>query len=368
MRQLLLAALLVGACDSDVTDPASEDKLEISALVDIDDRGRILVTFHDTTTGRAGILESGNTTLLPKPTGGMVLLSVADMNENGRVVGSVARINGQQVPFIWEPGMPQLEVLATGDNHDYLPNAINDDGTFVGTVFLSGTDDLNPERLPFIWSEADGLRHLQPPIANGTFRWSGAYGINNIGQVVGFWDDNDNGGLYISSFSWMPGTGFDRVEGISGRFRGETVARAVNNNGEVTGLNTDSVSAGFVWNRLDGMLRIGSTSHSCGRDINDAGDVVGRMHHPGGNTLGAFYWNRTSGVTMMTDPTQSAYANRINNNGQAIGAIESNLPNGMRVTHFMWSKQSGMQIIGEIEYDWSAQANARPQSSQSLAC
>ena len=366
MNRLLIAVLVtIAACDSDPTEPAKEKLPDITALVDIDDRGRILVTFRDTVTGLAGILENGEYVLLPRPSGGMVITSVDDMNESGRVLGSVRRLNGQHVPFTWDPGMRELQVISPGDNNNYLPRALNDAGTYVGTVLLKGTDDLNPERLPFIGDQA-GIRHLHPPIANGTWRWAGAVDINNVGQVVGWWDDTDDGGLYISGFSWMAGTGFTRVEGESGPRRGETLPTAVNENGDVVGLNTDSSSVGFLWNRLDGMRSIGR--YTCGHDINDAGEVVGRTNREDGSGSVPFHWSASTGVTRIPTSGLLGLATRINNRGQVIGQSEEYFANGMRVTHFTWSRAAGLQILGEIEYRWESQAAARAQVSMSLSC
>jgi hypothetical protein len=66
----------------------------------------------------------------------------------------------------------------------------------------------------------------------------------------------------------------------------------------------------------------------------------------------------------MVPPGPWSLARRINNHGDAIGRIEEHLAEGMRVTHFIWSRATGMKIIGEIEYDWSAVVHA----NQSLAC
>jgi probable HAF family extracellular repeat protein len=146
-----------------------------------------------------------------------------------------------------------------------------------------------------------------------------AWGINNVGQVVGNVND---GGL---AFVWDSTNGMQDL-GTLGGGRG---AEAINNIGQVVGYSYTSglnVHA-FLWDSTNGMQDLGTISGygSVASGINDFGQVVGSLTTSGEEPQHSFVWDSTNGMRDLNDLIDSNSgwtlnsAKAINNKGQIVG-------------------------------------------------
>ena len=157
-----------------------------------------------------------------------------------------------------------------------------------------------------------------------------AYGINDLGQVVGASETatGERGFLWqsgkLTDLGDLPG-GTDRSDG-----------RGINNSTQIAGLSTSSQnSRGFFW---DGgtMTNVGAlaggNAPSFAFDINDAGQVVGRTNFGIGQ---AFVWESgvMTGLADLPGGLVGSAANAINGAGHIAGWSEA--ATGKRAT--LWS-------------------------------
>jgi probable HAF family extracellular repeat protein len=187
------------------------------------------------------------------------------INDAGQIVG----YSDFAIAFVWDKanGMRAIGTFSD-DNPLSVANAINNSGQVVG---YSATES-GPAHA-FLWDESNGLQDL------GTlpgYDSSGAYGINDSGEVVGV--------VGSHPFVWDADSGMQDL----GTLWPEnlTTAVAINNAGQAVG---SSVSPGggpsqhaFLWANgvltdLDDLLAPGSLWNLTDAwDINDAGQIVGR--------------------------------------------------------------------------------------------
>jgi probable HAF family extracellular repeat protein len=275
-----------------------------------------------------------------------------DINEAGQVVGYAVTPTGKAHAFLWEGGV-MTDLGTLGGNHSD-GFAINEAGQVAGRAHIIPTWIHHA----FLWE--DGVMADLIPGSNG----SSANGINDAGQVVGFgaggaflWDngvltnlgsfggpgssaaDINNAGKVVGSaatteegvlgcclshaFVWQDGVMTD-LGTLPGH--DESGAAAINSLGQVAGTSQltvgnpddyDVFTKAFFHNGTT-MINIGAPGNSSAADVNDAGQVVGRM------SGGAFVWKNGvltnlntvipagSGITLL-----EAYG--INNAGQIVG-------------------------------------------------
>ncbi len=207
--------------------------------------------------------------------GGMVALpslpdmprSIArDINDAGLVVGS-ANAGGTDLghAVLWSGGSVQdLGTLGTGVYSEAW--GINNLGHVVGWSFTDGASGLSGVHA-FLYRPARGMMDLTPQADTGT-----AYDINDAGQVTGY--RTALGGYH--AFRWQPG-GMEDL-GILPGFA-HSFGWALNASGQVAG-NASSASGNserFVRSIAGGGLQDlgGSGEHNVAFGINAAGDVVG---------------------------------------------------------------------------------------------
>lgn len=110
--------------------------------------------------------------------GGGAYTVPVDINEHGRVVGYYAASDGSRDGFLWTAagGLQPFDFTLPGTN--WLPTAINDGGTVVGS---------SDAGFGFVWTAAGGVRDLNtlldPSVPAGTHVFN-AVDINNAGQIV----------------------------------------------------------------------------------------------------------------------------------------------------------------------------------------
>jgi probable HAF family extracellular repeat protein len=147
------------------------------------------------------------------------------------------------------------------------------------------------------------------PTLGGSY--GGAYGINDLGQVVG-WVTKSNDD-YCYPCVWTNGV----VTNLAA-LGGSGYAKSINNAGQVVGTCRGHA---FYWQDSTGMIDLGTLGgnttyfdESEAFSINDAGQVVGWAYMQ--DSCHAFLWQKGLG---MTDLGAAGHANSINDKGQIVG-------------------------------------------------
>lgn len=190
---------------------------------------------------------------------------------------------------------------------------------------------------------------------------SSAFGINELGQVVG--QAEDASGM-IRPFVWESGMmqGMDLPAGYSGRAR----AWNINNSGRITGRAWDRPvdeggtgnNAGFTWTVEDGFTVLDVFDGVAGNayELNDAGQVVGNARLPGDENSRGYLWSPDGTVIDLGTFTPgsgfggfdgNSFATGINNLGQVTGSA-GGTDSHSDDTAFLWTEQGGMQDLGTL--------------------
>ena len=154
---------------------------------------------------------------------------------------------------------------------------------------------------------------------------SGAWGINNVGQIVG--RAYLPGDVTHHAFIYQDGVMTDLGTIGPGCNPGNSWAFDVNDSGQVAGWTCSGLAGGFTRAfRWSGgvMTDLGTFggSGSAARGINNAGDVVGNANLPGDGTTHPFVYRDGEMHDLGTLPgtaNQFGYANHINENGNIVG-------------------------------------------------
>jgi probable HAF family extracellular repeat protein len=211
------------------------------------------------------------------------------INNNGDVTGYAATSDGSFHAVLWQ-GTAMTDLGTLGGSPSY-GQAINDVDMVVGLSYLSG----NAVFHAFLaWQGRMADLGTLPGSAN-----SWAYGVNNVGQVVGFSGNSIND---YHAFLW------DRVNGMQdlGTLGGvRSYANAINDVGQVVGFaalpngNQDAfLYDSGVMTDLNDLLPPGSgwNVYQAAR-INNAGQIVGEGFHNGAQ----------HGFLMTPDASPSAF-------------------------------------------------------------
>lgn len=229
-----------------------------------------------------------------------------DVNDHGHVVGYVCNAEGQERAFRWQDGaMYELGTLGGSVSYAY---GINNMGQIVGR-----SQDGSPQRanLPFVWE--NGVMQSLANIGDGT-----AFGINDSGQVVGR--------TGYKGFLWQDGTVRYLSDGSA-----DCGARGINGSGSVVGYGSHNA---LLWNNgvptdLGGLP--GSTGGAA-YSINSIGQAVG------GSLVGhcshAVLWSNGQRLDLGFLPGGSdSFAESINDRCEIVGSTRS-AHKGMRA--FLW--------------------------------
>jgi probable HAF family extracellular repeat protein len=136
-----------------------------------------------------------------------------------------------------------------------------------------------------------------------------ARGINNAGQVVG---ECSEGGAFLYQDGCMRGLGAQ-----VGGYRSYAVA--INGAGQVVGysLEMEPDIYTYSWQYRNGtVIRVSTGAYTEVTDINEVGDVVGDCLYDGPR---AFMWNAGT-MTILGRLGRGAWASAVNDNGQVVGS------------------------------------------------
>lgn len=134
----------------------------------------------------------------------------------------------------------------------------------------------------FLWSTATGMRDLGS-IGGGS---SYANGINNAGQVVGYYETASS----YHAFLWTASSGMQDLGTLGGDF---AIASGINSAGQVVGgsSNASGEVHAFLWTATSGMKDLGDTLRGTFSDavaINDQGAITGTASQVGDTRYVAF--------------------------------------------------------------------------------
>jgi probable HAF family extracellular repeat protein len=277
---------------------------------------------------RVGFFDGERVSDISPPTADTAALG--DMNEQGEVAEYGALPAGEGfnlVPFRWS--------LAAG--WTLLPVLNADRGTFTGAIndrgVIVGASTTGPAEVGFRavrWGATNSLRVL--PTAAG-FGESLANDINAHGVSVG--TAYDPAGM-THAFIWdAAGRPTDL-----GTFGATEAAGLVNNNrGEISGwLNLfEPDFQAFLWSPDKGVARVGL--HALPGELNNVGEVVGRIYNPDTGIDHAYVFSRARGlVDLHRAPFTSSDASHVNDRGTVVGEMLSNHPGAFAHRAYRWAR------------------------------
>ena len=239
------------------------------------------------------------------------------LNDTGQVVGYFELDWGQPQHAFLRSAPGEITDLGTLGGPASHARGVNNKGEVVGDAMIG-----NNFTHPFLWTAACGMIDLAPSAGN-----SWPYAINDHTQVVG---DTGTVDGFDRAFIWSPSTGLVTLGTLGGSHSG---AKGINNVGQVVGWsstsygNGDEQSHGFLYDPVAGMTDLGTLGggDSVAYGINDNGWVVGGSGIPPtvDDPERAFVYDGTTmwNLNDLIDPSLGYtlyYAYDINNSGQIV--------------------------------------------------
>jgi probable HAF family extracellular repeat protein len=233
------------------------------------------------------------------------------INENGDVVGwSMGPAGTRAFLYTTTGGMVALSALPGRPRS--LARDINDAGVIVGSANAGGTDLGHAVR----WS-GGSVRDLG---ALGTGSFSEAWGINNLGEVVGWsYSDGGNGLTGVHGFIYSDAAGLVDLtpESDTG------YAEDINDAGQVTGYRTASGGVYHAFRWQEGAFAdlgvLSGMAHSFGWAINESGQVAGSSSSASGNTERLFRFTDGAGLENLGGTGEHNVAWGISASGEVVG-------------------------------------------------
>jgi probable HAF family extracellular repeat protein len=280
-----------------------------------------------------------NVTVIPGPNPAFTLHQATGgaINANGDILGQdvfdssgfgAALIKaGKEVQLTYDPNQPCLPNLPCGPIIGDEALALNNNDQVVGWGFRVPVNQVDVQQRPLVWQPGQTVGQdpgFLPFCSDGVF----AEGINNLGQIVGF---GSNCGQPSPNIAWLFQNGnlttLPTLGGIS------SAAFGINDLGQVVGnsaldANANIVHA-FVWQLGTGMRDLGVLAggqFSEAVAINKSGVAVGVSTFNGGTFATgdrhavAFQNGRVIDLTPGLPAGFGSFATAINSSGQIVGS------------------------------------------------
>jgi probable HAF family extracellular repeat protein len=218
---------------------------------------------------------------------------------------------------------------------EYL--GMNNKGQIVGQA-----KDPDGVRQAVVWTEESGLRYLGLGSLPTAFV-SGAHGINDSGQVVGY-SESPYG---QQACLWTPFVPDSTPVGLASLGGDYSEAYAINKAGQIVGFSQreDYILRPCVWNPPDYTpMEVGSNSTCEGRayGINNLGDIVGREEIAPLSITHPFFYDHKTGLMQDPTPQATSYsaARAVNDQGQVVGSESGRA--------FIWTTGRGLEYLDNL--------------------
>lgn len=171
-----------------------------------------------------------------------------------------------------------------------------------------------------------------------------ATAINDLNWMTGCrYDETGN----FHPYFWTEDTGFqDLIVSGSG------IGRDINNAGEIIGYGT---GGGIYWSVMDNTWRYfnGTDGSPAPLAINDIGQIVGYVKHPG-TIYDSVIWNTLDSPQILDDfGGEASWAYDINEDGVVVGELKMSSSNNLA---YMWTPDGGTQTLSGISHVSTAQS------------
>ena len=265
--------------------------------IGINDAGQIVGNYSASVGSNFGFLYSGGSyTSLSVP--GAINTFADGINDAGQIVGEY-QVDSNYIPqsFLYSEG--SYTIINVPGSSNSVATGINSAGEIVGWYSVDNGPQMSSSRFGFL--DAGGVYTTISDPLTQPYWGTNSFGINNAGQIVGYFTaggplgTSDNGFLFDSATSTFtnlnfPGATFTFANGINDI--GEIVGFYVDNSGKDHGF----LYSGGSYTTIDNPLGTNGTEAF---GINDMGEIVGAYI----DSTGLAHGFLATTATMITSPT-----------------------------------------------------------------